>query len=152
MKKISEHIEVYLIQKESLFSILGRISINAIVFLYPLVHILEYPLLYFLYKWLFVIISLYHIVYSINKLLYSDFGITALFFVLIIIPTYLEIFHDYVDYGISSQFYYYFAFHVLVGVGSVFSDYLLADLEELTFFNFDSFWTFMVILSSCYFI
>lgn len=136
MKKVSKHIAVYLIQKESLFSILNRISINAIILLFPLVHILEDYLLYFLYKWLFVIILVYHMAYGINKLLASDWGISALFILIYLTGSYLESFQD----GDASQYFYYFLlFHVIYGVGSVFTDYLLSDLRELFFFDFNSF-------------
>lgn len=149
MKKISKHIEVYLAQKESLFSILGRISINAVVLLCPLVYILEDYLLYFFYKWLFFLISIYHVVYGINKLLSTDLGQLGLFALVLLILTHLENFQDYL---ICQYFYYFLVLHVLAGVGSLFTDYALSDLKELTFFDFNLFWKFVVLLSSAYFI
>ena len=152
MKKISEHIAVYLAQKESLFSILGRVSINAPVFLFPLVFVLDNHLVYFLYKWLFFLILVYHIVYSISKLLASDYGITILVALLYAIPAYLEGFSELPEDGASQYFYYWLIVHIMVGVGSVFSDYILSDLEELSFFNFDSFWHFVVLLFNSHFV
>ena len=149
MKKTSKHIEIYLVQKESLFSILGRISINATVLLYPLIYILEDYLLYFLYKWLFILILIYHVVYSIKKLLAADLGIIGFIAVCNGIFAYLHDFDEY-EYSSCQLFFYYMVFHISVGVGSLFTDYLLSDLEELTFFDFERFWQFVVTLSISY--
>ena len=151
MKKISKHLEIYLVQKESLFSILGRISINATVLLYPLIYILEDYLLYFLYKWLFILILIYHVVYGVKKLLAADLGIISFIALCNGIVAYLHDFDEY-DYSSSQLFIYYMTFHISVGVGSLFTDYLLSDLEELTFFDFERFWQFVVILSISHFV
>lgn len=147
MKKISEHLEVYLIQKESFFSILGRISVNAIVFLSPLALMLDDYLLYFLYKWLFVLILIYHIVYGINKLLISYLGASGFFFLSLVILLCLEGFHE---EACSLVFYYLLGFHIGAGVGNVVSDYTLSDLDELIFFDFHEFNMFLSYFFSLY--
>ena len=147
MKKLSEHIGIYLIQKESLFSILGRISINTTAFLFPLVFILDNYSAYFLYKWLFILILFYHIVYGLSKLLTSDSSISGTL-ALIVFP--ISLLQDFVEEGYSMYFYVFLLLHALFSLGSVFADYLLSDLDELRFFEFESFLWFLVTFFSIY--
>lgn len=137
MKTISKHLEVYLVQKESLFSILARISVNAIVFLFPLIFLLDDYLLYFLYKWLVFLTLLYHLVYTVKKLLISQLGISAFFMLSWLIPLYTEV--DAYEEPYPYIFYYLLLLHIGLGVCNTVSDYALSDLDELVFFNFDEF-------------
>lgn len=132
MKKTSEHIRIYLIQKESLFSIFGRISINATLFLLPLVITLDYYPVYFLYKWLFVLSITYHLIYALNKLLVTYLSNLGLIVLFLFILSYWSHFED--DY-LSFVFLMLVLTHVSVALVCVFVDYILSDLQELYFFN-----------------
>ena len=132
MKKISEHIGVYSLQKESLFSILGRISINTTLFLFPWVLILDHYLIYFMYKWLFTIILFYHIAYGLNKMLITDIAIIGLLTLLYFLGAF---YYELLAIEGTYLALYWAGFHILFAGLSVFEDYLLSDLEELSFFN-----------------
>ena len=132
MKRISEHIRIYLLQKESLFSILGRVSVNTTVVLFPLVYLVDDYLVYFLYMWLSILILFYHTVYSIGKLLISDIGISIIF---TIVPGIITFWEGFLSDEPFLYFSYFLAFHIGIGLYNLLEDYLLSDLEELFFFD-----------------
>lgn len=135
MKKISEHVKIYLAQKESLFSILGRVSIGLITFFFPIVTFLDNYLLLFFYKWLFIFIFIYHLIYTWNSLPKTEVGIDAIVLLL------LSITFIYSEQDDSLYFlvFVFIAIHVSYGLYSILSDYLLSDLDELFFFNHQAF-------------
>ena len=127
--KISEHITIYSIQKESLFSILGRIGISLVVPLLPFFLIIDNFALTYFYMWFSILIIFYHILHFSDHLLHSEGSIYGTFLLLLWLV-------GGISFLLDEVLLLAIVIHTFVGHKSLLNDYLLSDLDEFRFFNF----------------
>ena len=137
MTRLSDHLKIYSTQKESIFSILGRITINVFILVFPLVT-LNFFSVFFLVKWALIITILYHFSHFFSKTLDSTNGILGLLWLFGLL------FFESIFLWFIAWFLLFI--HVFLGTRGLFKDYLVAERTELFFKNGSIFLTFLVSL------
>ena len=139
MKKISEHISVYISQFFSMASILGRISINGIFLIFPIFLIINLsPISLFFMKSVLIISVLYHTGHFLKKIFLSENGLIGFFLSLAMVIFFYNscIFWD---QGFFIVFLLLLIYHCILGFDALMKDYSISDLKNIRFFKVSSF-------------
>ena len=119
MNNLSKHLSIYSSQKESIFSILGRLTINGFALSVPLFYLFFSEIfLPFLLKWVLIVILFYHFFHFASKTLDSLNGILGV----VLLTLFL-----------TPVFWFFVLFHSLFGLRSFFKDYLVSKSETISF-------------------
>ena len=130
MRNFSKHLSIYSSQKESIFSILGRITTNAALLISFFLYLIftESSVAFFI-KWFFLIILFYHFCHFFSKTLDSINGFLGFIFFTMLWTSFWE---------------YFLYAHSLLGLKSFFKDYLISENKDLLFRNHFVFLYFLI--------
>lgn len=152
MKKISEHISIYISQFFSMASILGRISINGIFLVFPIIILINFSTVgFFFLKNILIVSVLYHIGHFFKKVFFSENGLIGFSLLLILILVSYNPFLFW-DQGFFVGFFLLLFYHCILGFDALLKDYSISDFKTVKFFSVFSFLLLKSVLLTFFFL